>query len=78
MFLVEPRGQPHRELWSEDCWAWCEHEVHGEGKVVAVSTPGPSLIGIFVAGASSSDAASPSKGRDKEVYGCGKDGYSVT
>jgi hypothetical protein len=29
MFLVKSRGQSHRELWSEDWWAWSEHEVHG-------------------------------------------------
>jgi hypothetical protein len=29
MFLVQHRGQFHRELWSEDLWAQSEHEVHG-------------------------------------------------
>jgi hypothetical protein len=29
MFLVELRGKSRRELWSEDWWAWSEHEVHG-------------------------------------------------
>jgi hypothetical protein len=29
MFLVKPRGQSCRELWSEDWWAQSQHEVHG-------------------------------------------------
>jgi hypothetical protein len=29
MFLVEPRGQSHRELWSEDWWAQSKREIHG-------------------------------------------------
>jgi hypothetical protein len=29
MFLVEPRGQSYRELWSEDWWAQSEHEAYG-------------------------------------------------
>jgi hypothetical protein len=29
LFLVEPRGQSHRGLQSEDWWAQSEHEVHG-------------------------------------------------
>jgi hypothetical protein len=29
VFLVEPGGQTHRELQSEDWWARSEHEVHG-------------------------------------------------
>jgi hypothetical protein len=50
-----------------------------EGGVVAVSiTPGLSLVGVFAAGASPSDAASPSEGGGKEVDGGGKDGYSGT
>jgi hypothetical protein len=50
-----------------------------EGGVVAVSiTPGLSLVGVFAAGASPSDAASPSEGGGKEVDGGGKDGNSGT
>jgi hypothetical protein len=50
-----------------------------EGRVVAVSrTPGPSFVGISVAGAFPSDAASPSKSGGKEVDGSGKAGYSGT
>jgi hypothetical protein len=46
-----------------------------EGGVIAVSrTPGPSLVGIFVAGASLSDAASPPKGGGKGAEGCGYSG----
>jgi hypothetical protein len=29
MFLVELRGQSHRELQSEDWWAQSEQEIHG-------------------------------------------------
>jgi hypothetical protein len=50
-----------------------------EDGVVAVSrTPGLSLVGIFAAGASLSDAASPSKGGGEQVGGSGKGGYSGT
>jgi hypothetical protein len=81
MFLAKPRGQSHRELWSEDWWAQSEGEVHraGEGVVVSVSrTPGPGLVGIFAAEASPSDAASPSGGGGEGAEGSGKGGCSGT
>jgi hypothetical protein len=50
-----------------------------DGGVVGISrSPGPSLMGIFAAGASPSDAASPSKGGGKKADGCGTAGYSHT
>jgi hypothetical protein len=50
-----------------------------EDGIVAVSrTPRLSLISIFAAGDSPSDAASPSKHRDEEADGGGKCGYSST
>jgi hypothetical protein len=46
-----------------------------EGGVVVVSrTPEPSLIGIFAAGASPSDATSPSKGGGEGGEGGGYSG----
>jgi hypothetical protein len=64
-------------LTSGDWWTQSEHEVHEEGKFVAVSrTLGLSLIGIFAAGASPSNAAS--KGGGKEADGGGKGGYGGT
>jgi hypothetical protein len=47
-----------------------------ESGVVAVSrTSGPSLVGVFAAGTSLSDAASPSEGGGE---GAESDGYSAT
>jgi hypothetical protein len=46
--------------------------------VVGSMTPGPSLVGIFAAGASLFDAASPSKGGGKGVESGGKGGYRST
>jgi hypothetical protein len=44
-----------------------------EGGVVAVSrTPGPSLVGVFIAGASLSDAAFPFKDGGEGTEGGGK------
>jgi hypothetical protein len=48
------------------------------GGVAVSRTPGLSLVGAFAAGASLSDAASPSEGRGEEVDGGGKGGYSGT
>jgi hypothetical protein len=48
-----------------------------KGGVVAVSrTPRLGLKGIFAAGASPSDVASPSEDGGEEADGSGKDGYS--
>jgi hypothetical protein len=50
-----------------------------EGGIVEVSrTPELGLVGIFAAGASPSDAASPSEDGGEEVNGGGKGGYSGT
>jgi hypothetical protein len=52
---------------------------HEEDRVVAVSrTPRFSLIGVFAAGTSPSDAASLSKDGGEEADGSGKGGYSGT
>jgi hypothetical protein len=50
-----------------------------ESGFVAVSrTSGPGLLGIFDAGASLSDAASPSEGGGEGAESSGKNGYSGT
>jgi hypothetical protein len=50
-----------------------------EGGVVAVSkTPESSLVGVFAASASQSDAALPFKGRSQGSEGGGKGGYNGT
>jgi hypothetical protein len=50
-----------------------------EREVVAVlRTSELSLVGVFAAGASPSDVASPSEGGGEKVEGGGKGGYSGT
>jgi hypothetical protein len=80
MFLVECRGQSHREcgMRTGELGVNMRFMRTEEGGVVAVSrTPGPSLVDIIVARASLSDA-SPSKSRGKGAEGSGKGRYSDT
>jgi hypothetical protein len=53
MLLVEPRGQSHSGLQSEDWWLGVSRRFMRpeEGGIAVVSrTPGPGLVGVFAAG----------------------------